>query len=103
MLVVCVWVGALAVANASNALSLNATVNSSFSADCHDAWLEFDCEVTDLPVIDDIGIDASIDVQKFEINADLLFDGEKYQILHLSVQTESVRGRRRRRAGLPED
>ena len=55
------------------------------SASCHTKTLEVDCEVTGLPVIKDIGVDAMINTTALTVDVDLLFDGKVYQLWGLSA------------------
>ena len=60
------------------------------SADCSTSHLEVDCQVTGLPVIDNIGFDAGIDTSALEVNVDILYDGKKYSIYHLSAHNPEL-------------
>ena len=60
------------------------------SADCTTSHLEVDCQVTGLPVIDNIGFDAGIDTSALEVNVDILYDGKKYSIYHLSAHNPEL-------------
>ena len=66
------------------------TVPNGVSADCSTGHLEVDCQVTGLPVIDNIGFDAAIDTAALEINVDILYDGKSYSIYHLSAHNPEL-------------
>ena len=57
----------------------------SMSAECHDKPAEFDCQITDIPVIGNVGLEAKIIVASLELDVYLLIAGKTYELAHISA------------------
>jgi len=68
----------------------NLTALHGIKCDCSSAHLEYDCSCTGIPVIKDVGFDASIDTVNYEINVNIEFDGHSYSLLHLSAHNPKL-------------
>lgn len=78
------------ISNSSSLNTNNSSLGSHVKCSCTTKSLEIDCECDKIPVLKSIGFDADIDVTNYEIDVDIIFDGKKYQILHLSAHNPQV-------------
>ena len=69
---------------------LSIAANASVSADCHDDFLDFVCEVTQIPGIGKVGVEAVIDMSTLSVDVNLLIANITYQLWGISVEKPQV-------------